>query len=815
MRTYRLATIAACSVLLAAAPQSLAQSSNIALLANQDLYSAYSGSTAYVHSDGREYVAVGAREGTSIVRLTDPANPVEVGFIAGPTAGIREPQQYQNYLYVVGSAAGPGPGIQVISMADPDQPVLVNTVLTTQDAENVTIDTARGYLYTSGSTPSSAGGLHIYSLADPVNPIQIASYDTYQIHDLTVKGTRGYACDQVLNQVHILDLTNPAIPIELAVFTSAFGTAHTAIPTADDRHLIVADENFVFFESDIMGRTLVYDIQNLSRISLVFSFDDVVEAITHFPIVLGNLLYVAHYTAGVHVYDITDPLHPVKVAFYDTYPGDDNVFAGVYEASPFPSGILTATDMGTGLYVFGLDPNYGLVRGTVRIGNKPLVGATVRVLPNGPTTVSHAGGYYGLAPQSGAVTIECSKFGHAPQTTTLTVATGSQQTVDFTLTALGTGTLKGTVRRASDQAVLAGADVLLEGTPVATLTTGMGKYTLSKVPTGSYTLRAEALHLAPSFAAISLGAQSTIQTNFSLEPPAFLDDGESDLGWTLSEPDDDAIAGRWVRAAPIGTTDGGNTAQPSEDHSPAPGTFCFVTGNAPSGSPPQTESLRGGKTTLTSPPLDLAGVPDPRISYWLWFYNLHFLSAPFGSTLTTQLSNDGGVSWTPVSTLTAARRSWTKIEIRVMDYAPVPSSTVRIRFIAENRITGTVEVLIDDFKVFAGPSGGSSVAQDPLRLSAPSAEALPFEIRSQPRLVDRGTGAWAITLSKPAVVRTQLFDIQGRLVRTLSDGRLPAGDHLLRWDGRVAGGSAAASGVYWLRVQADQKQRSVKFVLAR
>src|SRR5262245_4351405 len=232
-----------------------------------------------------------------------------------------------------------------------------------------------------------------------------------------------------------------------------------------------------------MGRPLVYDIQNLSKISLVFSFDDVTEAITHFPILQGNFLYVAHYTAGVHVYDVADVLHPVKVAFYDTWQGDDDIFTGVYETAAFPSGIFTAADEVTGLNVFQLNPAYGLVRGTVRAGNKPLVGATVRVLPSGPKTVTTTNGYYGLAPATSAsATFECATFGYATQTGTVAVATGSQQTLDFTLAALGTGTLKGTVRRASDQAILAGADVSLEGAPVATTTTNMGKYTLSKVP---------------------------------------------------------------------------------------------------------------------------------------------------------------------------------------------------------------------------------------------------------------------------------------------------------------------------------------------
>jgi hypothetical protein len=89
----------------------------------------------------------------------------------------------------------------------------------------------------------------------------------------------------------------------------------------------------------------------------------------------------------------------VEVAYYDTWPGDDGIFAGVNEAPPFyPSGIFTATDRLSGLYVFRVQPTYGIVRGTVRSESKLLSGATVRVLPSGPSFVTGANGIYGLAP---------------------------------------------------------------------------------------------------------------------------------------------------------------------------------------------------------------------------------------------------------------------------------------------------------------------------------------------------------------------------------------------------------------------------------
>jgi flagellar hook assembly protein FlgD len=48
----------------------------------------------------------------------------------------------------------------------------------------------------------------------------------------------------------------------------------------------------------------------------------------------------------------------------------------------------------------------------------------------------------------------------------------------------------------------------------------------------------------------------------------------------------------------------------------------------------------------------------------------------------------------------------------------------------------------------------------------------------------------------------KVYDVKGRLVRSLADDRRAAGHHTLTWDGRTAGGRMAASGVYYLRLEA-------------
>jgi serine protease len=64
----------------------------------------------------------------------------------------------------------------------------------------------------------------------------------------------------------------------------------------------------------------------------------------------------------------------------------------------------------------------------------------------------------------------------------------------------------------------------------------------------------------------------------------------------------------------------------------------------------------------------------------------------------------------------------------------------------------------------------------------------------------RGNAALALTMPREGSARVQLFDISGRLVRTLVDGRYPAGERLVRWDGKDDRGESVGSGVYFFRV---------------
>lgn len=58
-------------------------------------------------------------------------------------------------------------------------------------------------------------------------------------------------------------------------------------------------------------------------------------------------------------------------------------------------------------------------------------------------------------------------------------------------------------------------------------------------------------------------------------------------------------------------------------------------------------------------------------------------------------------------------------------------------------------------------------------------------------------------LARAAAVQLEVYDLQGRRVRTLASGRFEAGEHAVAWDGNDDGGAGVASGVYLIQLRGD------------
>jgi hypothetical protein len=70
-------------------------------------------------------------------------------------------------------------------------------------------------------------------------------------------------------------------------------------------------------------------------------------------------------------------------------------------------------------------------------------------------------------------------------------------------------------------------------------------------------------------------------------------------------------------------------------------------------------------------------------------------------------------------------------------------------------------------------------------------------------------------LSRPGVVECAVFDLEGRLVRHLTNAWMPAGDNSVMWDGADDGGAASPAGVYLTRLKGPDGTRSARLVRVR
>lgn len=70
-------------------------------------------------------------------------------------------------------------------------------------------------------------------------------------------------------------------------------------------------------------------------------------------------------------------------------------------------------------------------------------------------------------------------------------------------------------------------------------------------------------------------------------------------------------------------------------------------------------------------------------------------------------------------------------------------------------------------------------------------------------------------LPRTSHVRLQIFDVAGRLVRTLIDETRPAASHTEIWDGTDNGGRGVASGTYYYQLSTDSRTATAKMLLLK
>ncbi len=79
----------------------------------------------------------------------------------------------------------------------------------------------------------------------------------------------------------------------------------------------------------------------------------------------------------------------------------------------------------------------------------------------------------------------------------------------------------------------------------------------------------------------------------------------------------------------------------------------------------------------------------------------------------------------------------------------------------------------------------------------------------------RGTVSIDFTLPRRSDATLRVYDVAGRLLRTVTEGPFAAGPHTAAWDGREASGAPAAAGVYFYELCVGGQRLARRVVILR
>jgi WD40 repeat protein len=120
------------------------------------------------------------------------------------------------------------------------------------------------------------------------------------------------------------------------------------------------------------------------------------------------------------------------------------------------------------------------------------------------------------------------------------------------------------------------------------------------------------------------------------------------------------------------------------------------------------------------------------------------------------------------------------------------------QFLVYGRSNGDVVVALSGLTTGVGDAGGDGITR---LLAAPT----PNPFRSETTL--------RFTLDSPGEISLDMYDVSGRKVATLVRGTRPAGEHVVRWDGRADSGRRVAGGIYFAMLATEQGADARKVVL--
>ncbi|MFN8154221.1 MAG: choice-of-anchor B family protein [Bacteroidia bacterium] len=336
----------------------------------------YNGVWGWHDGAGHEYALIGATDGVHVIDVTNPSAATRVDFVPGRRSGCiwREIKTYQHYAYLISDDSPPN-SFQIIDLQYlPDSVSLVyDSDSLFQRAHTLFVDGNKLYCgIVKGGITSGTSSMSVYSLNDPENPSFLRDLDTdygstftnQQVHDMFVRNDTVYASAAFdgLFILHYDSVVNQFMMLGSLTSYPAQGYNHSSALTDDGHTLVFCDE----VPTGLPVKVL--DVQDMSNLTVTATFQSNPGPTPHNPFMVGNWCYIAYYQDGLQVYDVSDPVNPWRIGYFDTQfltpqggPYTGQSYSGAWGAYPYlPSGHVLVSDMQNGLYVLDISQMTGL-----------------------------------------------------------------------------------------------------------------------------------------------------------------------------------------------------------------------------------------------------------------------------------------------------------------------------------------------------------------------------------------------------------------------------------------------------------------------
>lgn len=288
-----------------------------------------------------------------VIRISQPnADPTMVGTYDTP--GFATGVAVAGDLAFVADLSG---GLQIVDIGNPASPTLMGSMSTGGSVAGIAVEGNRAYVAAGGS------GLHIVDISNPAAPVSIGSFvaGVSFAENVAIVNKLAILVDE--SRLMFLYIDNPAAPLHLATYVHAPGTF--GIATAGD----------IALTWHVGVGLRIFNIANPSVPSIIGTYSGV-TGIGNSIAVAGDLAFVAHSSLGLLIIDITNPAAPTLVGSYNT--------PGVATGVAVTGDLVCVTDTDAGVHIIDItDPanptligshdTPGLARGVAVAGERAFV----------------------------------------------------------------------------------------------------------------------------------------------------------------------------------------------------------------------------------------------------------------------------------------------------------------------------------------------------------------------------------------------------------------------------------------------------------